>query len=235
LALGKLGGREMTYHSDLDLILIYEGDGRTGPPAGAGRFDQYESTDNFHYFTELGQRIIKATSFMGPMGRLYQIDMRLRPTGKSGSLVIPLGHFSHYYQGGGAQLWERLALTRARVVHADEDFSREVIAALAQGAYGLPWRPEFVDEIRQMRERLEASRRELDLKRGSASIVDDDFLVQLSQIKDVRPTASLRPRNTWKALDALNSASLLGQTEHEALREGYNFLRRVESRLRIMH
>ena len=113
LALGKLGGREMSYHSDLDLVLIYEGDGRTGPPQGASRFDQYELSDNFHYFTELGQRIIKATSFMGPMGRLYQVDMRLRPTGKSGSLVIPIEEFNRYYQGGGAQLWERLALTRA--------------------------------------------------------------------------------------------------------------------------
>src|SRR6202007_3117402 len=84
LGLGKLGGREMSYHSDLDLILVYEGDGRTGPPAGANRFDRYELTDNFHFFTELAQRIIKVTSFWGPMGRLYLVDMRLRPAGRSG-------------------------------------------------------------------------------------------------------------------------------------------------------
>src|SRR5262249_27238915 len=88
LGLGKLGGHELSYNSDLDLILVYEGDGRTGPPAGASRFDRYELTDNFHFFTELAQRIIKVTSYLGPMGRLYQVDMRLRPTGKSGSLVI---------------------------------------------------------------------------------------------------------------------------------------------------
>src|SRR5262249_37373426 len=87
LALGKLGGREMSYHSDLDLIVVYEGDGRTGPPQGASRFDHFELTDNFHYFTELARKLIKTTSYMGPMGRLYQVDMRLRPTGKSGSLV----------------------------------------------------------------------------------------------------------------------------------------------------
>ena len=90
LGLGKLGGRELSYHSDLDLILVYEGDGRTGPPPGSTRFDRFELTDNFHFFTELAQRIIKATSYLGPMGRLYQVDMRLRPTGKSGSLVMPL-------------------------------------------------------------------------------------------------------------------------------------------------
>jgi glutamate-ammonia-ligase adenylyltransferase len=235
LALGKLGGREMSYHSDLDLVLIYEGDGRTGPPQGASRFDQYELSDNFHYFTELGQRIIKATSFMGPMGRLYQVDMRLRPTGKSGSLVIPIEEFNRYYQGGGAQLWERLALTRARAVHGDESFAHEVMRAVEQGAYGLPWRAEFVDEILDMRERLEASRSERDLKRGFGGIVDVEFLVQLFQIKHGRDSEQLRMPNTWRGLDALADAGLIESTAHQALRAGYDFLRTVESRLRIFH
>src|SRR5207237_911685 len=139
LGLGKLGGREMSYHSDLDLILLYEGDGRTGAPPGATRFDRYELTDNFHFFTELAQRIIRATSFPGPMGRLYHVDMRLRPTGKSGSLVMPLTGFQRYYEEGGAQLWERQALTRARVVYGDPDFGREVTEAVEQAAYGLHW------------------------------------------------------------------------------------------------
>ena len=112
VGLGKLGGRELSYHSDLDLLMIYEGDGRTGPPAGASRFERYELTDNFHYFTELAQRVIKVAGVLGPMGRLYQVDMRLRPTGKSGALVIPLTEFRRYYEEGGAQLWERQLLTR---------------------------------------------------------------------------------------------------------------------------
>ncbi len=90
LALGKFGGRELNYHSDLDLIFLYEDDGRTAPPTGAARFDQFELTDNRHFFTELAQHIIKALSYHGPLGRLYQVDMRLRPTGRSGSLVTPL-------------------------------------------------------------------------------------------------------------------------------------------------
>lgn len=93
LSLGKLGGREMSYHSDLDLILVYEGDGRTLPPPRSSRFDTFELTDNFHFFSQLARQIIRMASQMGPMGRLYQVDMRLRPTGKSGSLVIPLGEF----------------------------------------------------------------------------------------------------------------------------------------------
>jgi glutamate-ammonia-ligase adenylyltransferase len=235
LGLGKLGGREMSYHSDLDLILVYEGDGRTGPPPGASRFDRYELTDNFHFFTELAQRIIRAMSFMGPLGRLYQVDMRLRPTGKSGSLVSPLAEFRRYYEEGSAQLWERQALTRARVVHGDADFGREVMEVVRAGAYGLPWRPELADTIVEMRGRLEASRSERDVKRGFGGIVDVEFLVQLFQIKYGKTIEALRVQNTWTALDALKASGLLGAREHEVLRRGYDFLRLVESRLRIVH
>jgi len=235
LGLGKLGGRELSYHSDLDLVLVYEGDGRTGPPAGATRFDRFELTDNFHFFTELAQRIIKATSYLGPMGRLYHVDMRLRPTGKSGSLVIPLQEFRRYYEEGGAQLWERQALTRARPVYGDADFGREVMQAVEQGAYQMPWRPGLADEIRDMRERLEASRSERDLKRGFGGIVDVEFLVQLFQIKYGRHFPGLRTGNSWEGLDALRATGLISEAEHAHLRAGYDFLRLVESRLRIVH
>jgi glutamate-ammonia-ligase adenylyltransferase len=235
LGLGKLGGRELSYNSDLDLILVYEGDGRTGPPAEATRFDRFELTDNFHFFTELAQRIIRVTSYLGPMGRLYHVDMRLRPTGKSGSLVIPLTEFRRYYEEGGAQLWERQALTRARVVHGDAAFGQEVMAAVEQGAYGLPWRSEFADEIRVMRERLEASRGGRDLKRGFGGIVDIEFLVQLFQLKYGRQDPALRSPNTWEGLEALRTTGLLSQEEHASLHSAYDFLRQVESRLRIVH
>ncbi|HMC65782.1 MAG TPA: bifunctional [glutamate--ammonia ligase]-adenylyl-L-tyrosine phosphorylase/[glutamate--ammonia-ligase] adenylyltransferase, partial [Gemmataceae bacterium] len=225
----------LSYQSDLDLILVYEGDGRTGPPPGASRFDRFDLTDNFHYFTELGQRIIKVAGVLGPMGRLYHIDMRLRPTGKSGSLVIPLSEFRHYYEGGGAQLWERQALTRARVVYGDAGFGEEVIVAVRRAAYGVPWRPEFADEIRGMRDRLEASRSERDLKRGFGGIVDIEFLVQLFQLKYADRFAALQTTNTWEALDALQDAQLISRQEHDSLRSSYDFLRLVESRLRIVH
>jgi glutamate-ammonia-ligase adenylyltransferase len=235
LGLGKLGGRELSYHSDLDLMLVYEGDGRTGPPPGATRFDRFELTDNFHFFTELAQRIIKATSYLGPMGRLYHVDMRLRPTGKSGSLVIPLAEFRRYYAEGGAQLWERQALTRARVVYGDPEFRGEVMQAVEEGAYGMAWRPELADEIQEMRDRLEASRSERDLKRGFGGIVDVEFAVQLFQIKYGREYLPLRTGNTWAALGALRTTGLIDEAEHALLRGSYDFLRLVESRLRIVH
>jgi len=235
LGLGKLGGRELSYHSDLDLILVYEGDGRTGPPAEATRFDRFELTDNFHYFTELAQRIIRATSYQGPMGRLYQVDMRLRPTGKSGSLVIPLAEFRRYYEEGGAQLWERQALTKARVVLGDPDFGRQVMSVVEQGAYGQSWRPDMADEIRLMRERLEAIRGGRNLKRGFGGIVDVEFLVQVYQLKHGRELPQVRLTNTWDALQALKAAQLLSAQDYAVLHAGYDFLRLVESRLRIVH
>jgi glutamate-ammonia-ligase adenylyltransferase len=234
LGLGKLGAGELNYHSDLDLILVYEGDGRTGPPTGASRFDHFESIDNFHFFTELAQRIIKAASFQGPMGRLYQIDMRLRPTGKSGSLVIPLAEFRRYYEEGGAQLWERQALTRARVVHGDEEFGREVMAVVEKGAFGLAWKPELIDEVLTMRRRLEASRTERDLKRGFGGLVDIDFLVQVFQLKYGARVPAVRTPNTWKALNALRETGFLTQEQHSILRDSCKFLLRVQSRLRIV-
>jgi glutamate-ammonia-ligase adenylyltransferase len=235
LGLGKLGGREMSYQSDLDLILVYEGDGRTGAPPGATRFDEFHWTENFHYFTEFTQRIIKAASLLGPMGRLYHVDMRLRPTGKSGSLVIPLNEFRRYYEGGSAQLWERQALTRARPVHGDVEFGYEVMAGVDGAVHGIPWRGELADEIVRMRERVEASGSERDLKRGFGGISDVEFLVQLFRIKYGRNLPALRTTNIWESLEALGFANLLTPEEKATLKTCYDFLREVEACLRIVH
>src|SRR5262249_22779575 len=158
----------------------------------------------------------------GPMGRLYQVDMRLRPTGQSGSLVIPLAEFGRYYGEGGAQLWERQALTRARVVSGDAAFGREVMEAVNRGAYGLPWRPELAGEVLDMRERLEASRSQRDVKRGFGGIVDVEFVVQLFQLQCGRDLPALRTGNTWEALDALRATGLLRPKEYAVLRQGYD-------------
>jgi glutamate-ammonia-ligase adenylyltransferase len=235
LGLGKLGGREMSYHSDLDLILVYEGDGRTVPPPGSSRWDTFELTDNFHFFSELCRQIIKVASYMGPMGRLYQVDMRLRPTGKSGSLVIPLSEFERYYREGDAQLWERQALTRARIVYGDPEFAAQVVDAIENAVYHLDWKPELADEIKTMRERVEAAGSKRDLKRGYGGIIDIEFVVQMFRLKHGREHRAVRDPNTWKTLDALLAAGLLPQADHDVLRACYDFLRLVESRLRIFH
>jgi glutamate-ammonia-ligase adenylyltransferase len=234
LALGKLGAREMNFHSDLDLMLVYEGDGPTVAPARSCP-ERAESIDAIQFFTELAQRIIRTLSQIGPLGRLYQVDMRLRPTGKSGSLVLPVGELRRYYADGGAQLWERQALTRARVVVGEAGFADEVAGVVSEAAYGAAWRPEMVREIADMRERLEGSRPPRDLKRGPGGLADVEFLVQRWHLEHGLAVPALRATNTWAALAAARDAGLLGADEHRDLAEGYGFLLRVQNRLRIVH
>jgi glutamate-ammonia-ligase adenylyltransferase len=121
------------------------------------------------------------------------------------------------------------------VVHGDAGFGGEVMDAVAEGAYALAWRPELADEIVGMRGRLEAGRGARDLKRGPGGVVDVEFLVQMFQLKYGRERPAIRSPNTWEALDALLAAKLLSAEEHAALRAGYGFLRRVQSRLRLVH
>ena len=111
LAMGKFGGCEINYHSDLDMVFLYEADGGTFHARRSRRSG--ETTTNQHFFSELGQRVIKAGSQLGPHGRLYEIDPRLRPTGKSGALATSLAEFRRYFAEGGGQLWERQALCKA--------------------------------------------------------------------------------------------------------------------------
>jgi len=230
LGLGKLGGREISYHSDLDLSLVYETDDTDCEHANSN-----PQTSHQHYFTDLLQRVIKMASTQGPMGRLYTVDMRLRPTGKSGSLVMPLSQFRRYYSaGGGAQMWERQALTRARVARGQQTFADEVQQAVHEAILGVPWQPEMADTIREMRAKLESTAGPRSLKRGRGGVTDVEFLAQLLQIKYGRQQPTILTPNLWDALNAIEAAGLLSKEETTILRDGYSFLRFVEARLRIV-
>jgi glutamate-ammonia-ligase adenylyltransferase len=231
IALGKLGGSELGYHSDLDLVLVYEGDGQTVPHLGA---PVSGTTDNFHFFSELAQRIIRTASWMGPLGRLYPVDLRLRPTGGSGSLVSPLARFEQYYLGGDAQGWEFQALTRARVVHSDPTFAWRVSAAVRRILGSFAWRPSFIDDLFSMRKRLEQSRKPNDLKRGAGGIADVEFALQLMQLRHAKAHPSILEPNAWRCLTRLGEVGLWGVARISTFRQGYTFLRRVESRIRIV-
>ena len=231
VGLGKFGGEELGYHSDLDLVLVYEGDGQTVPHLGQPTSG---STDNFHFFSELAQRIIRTASWMGPLGRLYPVDLRLRPTGGSGSLVSPLGRFVDYYLGGGAQTWEFQALTRARVVHGEPTFAWRVSTTIRQIIRLFPCPKDLADDLYQMRKRLEQSRRPNDLKRGVGGIADVEFAVQFMQLRHADDHPAILEPNVWKCLTRLSEAELWTSERIEVFREGYTFLRRLESRIRVV-
>ena len=141
---------------------------------------------------------------MGPMGRLYAVDMRLRPTGKSGSLVLPLAEFRRYFDGA------RLPVVGTAVARAGSGrarrsrFPRKLSwPRSARRCSGRPWSARLVDELRAMRHKLEATAGPRSLKRGPGGIVDVEFAVQLLQLKYGRTHPRILCPNVWDALEAL--------------------------------
>jgi glutamate-ammonia-ligase adenylyltransferase len=236
LALGKLGGREPNYHSDLDLIFLYEAGGSTtGPGQPSWRAsDSSRVTVNSHFFSEFGQRLIRVASHLGPHGRLYEVDARLRPTGRSGALAVSFDALARYFAEGLAQLWERQALCKARPVLGTADASRHAMEIVAQAAYGTAWRPDFAAEIRQMRARLEETASPLNLKRGTGGTVDTEFIVQMLQLKHGGEDPTVRVPGTLDALTALEHGGYLSSDDAEYFRRSYRFQRSIEARVRLM-
>jgi glutamate-ammonia-ligase adenylyltransferase len=232
LAMGKFGGRELNYHSDLDLIFVYEADGVTFHARRTRRSS--ETTNNQHFFSELGQRIIKVGSQLGPNGRLYEIDPRLRPTGRSGALATSLEEMRRYFVEGHGQLWERQALCKARVVYGSPQAAASTLQAVAHAAYEVPWRGSDAAEIRKMRLRLQETAHPNDIKRGAGGIVDIEFIIQMLQLKHGGECAAIRVPGTRDALTALQTAGLLGTDDFQFLSASYTTLRTIEGRLRLM-
>ena len=153
LALGKFGGREMNYHSDLDIIFLYEADGHTAAGRRLGRPAAAPPTSISSANWASGSSRPPASS--SGYGRLYEVDARLRPTGKSGTLATTFDEFARYFTTGGGQLWERQALCKARVVYGSPRAAKAAMAAVAKAAFAHRWRRKDAVEIRQMRQRLE--------------------------------------------------------------------------------
>jgi glutamate-ammonia-ligase adenylyltransferase len=226
IALGKLGGRELNYHSDLDLVFVHEADGRTSGGA--------ESIGNEQFVTEVVRRVLKALEDSSGSGPLYAVDTRLRPHGAAGPLVVTLDAFLDYFRTA-AQPWERLALARARVIHSTGGYGKAVTDAVHELLAMPVNRDVFAREVVAMRRRLEGARSRKELKRGFGGIADIEFLVQFLQIAHAAEHPQILRPNLWDALDALRQASLLSDDAHADLRAAYDFLRTVESRLRIVH
>jgi glutamate-ammonia-ligase adenylyltransferase len=233
VALGKFGGCELNYHSDLDLIFLYDADGSTFHSRRTRR--SAETTSNQHFFSELAQRVVKIAGHLGPYGRLYEIDPRLRPTGRSGRLATCFTELARYFNEGEGQLWERQALTRARVIYGTMQSSAAALATIAHAAYDPPWRPEYAAEIRKMRFRLEETASKVNLKRGPGGVVDVEFLVQMLLLKHGREYTDIRRPNTIDALAALHQAGLIDRDAFDYFTTSYQVLRSIQGRLRLMN
>ena len=232
VAMGKFGGREPNYHSDLDLIFLFE---QAGPTLKRRRGQTEKKTTNQHFFGELGQRIIRFANRLGPYGRLYEVDPKLRPTGRSGALATSLDEFARYFAEGDGQYWERQALCKARVVFGSPAATERTMQVIRRAMFCRPWQPSDVDEVRHMRTRLEETASKRNLKRGPGGIVDIEFLVQMLQLKHGEAMPTVLEPNTLGALSALCEAGCLSADDAEFFAKRYRFLRSVEARLRLMN
>jgi glutamate-ammonia-ligase adenylyltransferase len=235
LGLGKLGGHELGYAADLDVVFVYTGD--DGESDGAVPLAAVE------WFSRCAQRLLGALRQRTPRGRLYEIDTRLRPSGTQGLLVTSLAGWRRYH-AEDARLWERQALIKLRPVAGDRALGDQVARLAADTVYGQPpvaagGAHAIGEAIRQMRERIErelggpGSRR--DLKLGAGGIVDIEFAAQYLQLVHGHAHPGLRTTGTVAALEAAAAAGLAPPRDLELLAQGYRFLRKIEHRLRVVH
>ena len=233
VAMGKLGGRELGYHSDLDLIFLYR-----DPPAGEVRGEH----------ARLAQRLMSFLQMPLREGYLYKIDTRLRPSGNQGALVTSASGFARYHGGRGgdapvrSQLWERQALLRARFAAGDASLFEEIREkVLVPAVWSPPADPAaLAAEIRRMRERIEAelgkeAARGPNPKAGRGGLIDVEFAAQYLQLAHGHAHPGIRTTCTPVALERLRGEGLLHDAHHRALTRGYEFLRRLDLRLRIVH
>jgi [glutamine synthetase] adenylyltransferase / [glutamine synthetase]-adenylyl-L-tyrosine phosphorylase len=229
---GKLGGRELDYNSDLDLIFIYVADENAESEGGSqGKLPAHD------YYVRVGQKLLSFLSAPTEEGIAYKIDMQLRPSGKAGPLVSPLGAFREYHKTSSL-LWERQALIKTRRVAGDAALGKEVEKITEAFAYGRGLERSGIDEIHHLRMRME---RELagedvtrfNLKKGRGGLVDIEFLTQMLQLTHGHRFPNLRRRETLRALKALHDEKILKSSEYRLLADGYLFLRRLDHRLRL--
>ncbi len=218
-ALGKLGGQELNYASDIDLIFVH---GDEMPAAEA---------------VKLGEAVRDALAKATDAGFVFRVDLRLRPEGRFGPVSRSLESCRAYYESW-AEPWERQALMKARFVAGDAS----VGAAFAAMAEDFVYRPRveesFVASIQNNKRRLEqkiarAGDSDVNVKEGVGGIRDVEFTVQLMQLVVGGAKPHLRGGNTLHALDALTDEGLLSGNERNTLRESYMFLRTVEHRLQL--
>ena len=229
LAMGKLGGREMTASSDLDLILIYDFDGERPESDGA------RPLHGMQYFARLTQRLINALTAQTNYGALYQVDMRLRPSGRAGPLATQLGGFASY-QEREAWTWEHMALTRARVVSASPGFGTRVEQVI-RDVLQRPRDPALTaGDVVEMRAAIAKEKGEgdrWDLKYGAGGLIDIEFIAQYLQLVHAHAQPDILDTSTARVLDKAWALRLLRVEDAEVLRPAVEFYHDLTQILRL--
>lgn len=231
IGLGKLGSFELNYSSDIDLIFIYSADGET---AGTK-----EIVSNKYFFTKLAESIVKtiSSSLVGE-GAVFRIDLRLRPRGREGDLVVSLAEMLRYYKQE-AQNWERQALIRARVSAGDETLVEKLLSELKDQIYKPEPLIEALKSVQQTKEKIDRdiAKRSggYNVKLGKGGIREIEFIIQALQICYGGKDSWLQAPQTLIGLQRLADKNLITDSEHTQLAQAYTFLRTVEHRLQMEH
>lgn len=226
---GKLGGRELTYSSDLDILFVYDEERAGSPPGGLTPFE---------LFSKVAEKTITYLTTITREGFAYRVDTRLRPTGSKGTLVQSIRAFQNYYSGQ-AETWERQALVNGRCVAGDAGVGKEFIRIMGELIYREADRTALAGDIRAMRKRMEeelgkedASR--YNIKQGYGGLVDIEFLAQYLQLLHGKERRWVRVPGAYNALRALRKEGIIALPEYHMLIQAYLFIRMLESRMRIV-
>ncbi len=228
LALGKLGGRELNYSSDIDLVMLY-GDGEVAAATG------HEETE---YAQRLARAVIHLLTESTELGFAYRVDMRLRPDGRQGQLCTRVDQALAYYDTRG-RTWERQAYIKARAIAGDIELGKLYLRALRPWIYRRYLTLADIAGIKALKRKIEKSAEDAGVaarhvKTGRGGIRDIEFVIQFLQLLGGGSSPQVRTGNTLTAIERLEHAGSLTHQERTILEDNYSFLRKVEHRLQIM-
>lgn len=228
LGFGKLGGGELNFSSDIDLVLAY--------PQG-GQSDGARPLDNSEYFVRLGRQLVRLLNEPTDDGICARVDLRLRPFGNAGRLALSFAAMEQYYQSEGRD-WERYAWIKARPVAGDRAAGKQLQELLRPFVYRKYLDYTAFAGLREMKALIDAevARKDLaaNLKLGPGGIREIEFIVQLTQLIRGGREPSLRVRGLLEALTACEARGHVGAARAKALRAAYRFLRQVENRVQML-
>jgi glutamate-ammonia-ligase adenylyltransferase len=232
ISLGKLGGNELNYNSDIDLLFLYSHDGET-----AGGNERESLITNKEYFVHLAHAITRTITQATSQGEVFRVDLRLRPEGEQGDLAISLNSAREYYEHR-ARDWELQMLIKARHSAGDAKLTRDFLRGTEEYVYRSPGDFVAVESVLLSRERISKKLREsrgqaIDVKRHRGGIRDIEFLVQCLQRLHGRQDHWVRSGGTLFALRKLNDKGWLSNRDYASLTSAYEFLRKVEHRVQM--
>ena len=228
LAMGKLGGRELNFSSDIDLIFSFPEEGETDRES--------KPVENQKFFMRLGQKLISLLSDITYDGFVYRVDMRLRPYGQSGALVTNFNALQDYYVEQGRE-WERFAMIKARVVNGEDEQKADLEQIIRPFSYRRYIDFSVLESIRQLKQKIASELLRKDtqgnIKLGEGGIRELEFIVQSLQLIGGGRHPVLQTKNWWNSLDTLQAKEFIPADEAKPLKSAYEFLRKLENAIQI--